>query len=298
MTDGVSLRPSPSQDVLQLVHALGRAEWGPLASAEFRGARVVLEALASIMWSQRRGRSATVIVTAKQIADRAAYSPRWTRTSLHRLEDAGIVVWERGGVIDGSPQPGHFKIVKSVLCDWIAAARTAHDEAMRRYIEETRKRLRALIYRTIRPRLRRSDHAEATSNLPPYRGRKGAGGAPLRSTPHLPTKNKETPPMATLPEPASTFLPLVCVHSLIHPDPGSCNACRSKALQDYQEAERLAEQEAARKRAEQRRKDEADEAAKGTAFVNYMTTTYPNHRRADWGDLIAADPIAKELVNA
>lgn len=249
------------------------------------------------MWSQHRGRAATATVTAKQIADRAAYSQRWTRTSLHRLEDAGIVVWERGGVIDGSPQPGYFTIVKSILCDWIAAARTAHDEAMRRYIEETRKRLRALIYKTIRPRLRRSDHAEATSNLPPYRGRKGAEGAPLRSTPHLPTSHKETLPMATLSEPALAFLPLVCAHNA-STEPSTCNACRSKALQDYQEAKRLAEKEAARKRAEQRQKDEADEEAKGTAFAAYMRATYPGARKSEWWTFLASDPRAKELCHA
>lgn len=292
MTTGTaSLRPSPSMDVLSLVHSLGRAEWGPLAGEEMRGARIVLDALASIMWDQHHGRSATTVATARQIADRAAYSERWTRISLHRLEDAGIVQWQRGGVIDGNPQPGRFRIVKSILCDWIEAARRRHDEQVRRYIEETRRRLRALIYKTVRPRLRRSDQAELTSNLPPYRGRKGATG-PALSAPksHSSAKSKET--TMTLPNPE--YMPMVCGHSSTLPR--FCNICRTEAWKLQTEAEKRAAEDARRRAAEAARaKEEAE--SQPNLYTAYMTETYgPNPRK--WARPSLTDPEAQRLARA
>ena len=98
--------------------------------------------------------------------------------------------------------------------------------------------------------------------------------------------------------PPPEYMPLVCVHSMIDIGPGSCNACRSKAWQDYQEAQKIAEKETARRRAEQRTKQEADEEAKGSAFAEYMKATYPNCRRSEWSDLILVDEEAARLANA
>ncbi|MCI6557338.1 hypothetical protein [Schaalia hyovaginalis] len=272
-------------DVLALVHALGRAEWGPLAGGEMRGARLVLDALASIMWDQHRGRSATTLATARQIADRAAYSERWTRISLHRLEDVGLVQWQRGGVIDGNPQPGRFRIVKSVLCDWIEAARRRHDERMRRYIEETRRRLRALIYKTVRPRLRSSDQAEASTSLPPYRGRKGATGpahsAPKSHSPQ-PQPTKEAPAVAS---PLPIFMPTTCTHG--NETPRYCNVCRSIGWTNQFEWDKRQQEEA----------NQSDTRA-DAAVSAYLDTTYPHATGPERARLALADPKARALANA
>ena len=279
----VSLRPSPSMDVLSLVHALGRAEWGPLAGEEMRGARLVLDALASIMWNQRHGRSATTVATAKQIADRAAYSVRWTRISLHRLEDAGLVQWQRGGVIDGNPQPGRFRIVKAVLCDWIEAARRRHDEQVRRYIEETRRRLRALIYKTVRPRLRRSDQAEVSSSLPPYRGRKGATG-PAHSAPksHSPQPTKEAPTVAS---PLPIFMPATCTHG--NETPRYCNVCRSIGWTAQFEWDKQQQAQAS-----------TSDTQADAAVAAYLDATYPHATGPERARLALTDPKAKEIAHA
>lgn len=291
-TETASLRPSPSMDVLSLVHALGRAEWGPLAGEEMRGARLVLDALASIMWDQHHGRSATTLATARQIADRAAYSERWTRIGLHRLEDAGLVQWQRGGVVDGNPQPGRFRIIKSVLCDWIEAARRRHDERMRRYIEETRRRLHALVYKTIRPRLRSSDQAEATSNLPPYQGRRGATRAASRppSEP-IPTIKEITMPISTDPD---LYLPLICPHGTDLPR--TCNRCRSKAWADQHEAERRASREARMRAAEAAQAAEEDPEWSPAAEA-YLIANYGNNP-VKWAFAALNDPKVRELSRA
>ena len=285
-------RPSPSQDVLQLVHALGRAEWGPLTGAEFRGTRTVLETLAQIMHFERKGRRASTTATARQISERSGYSERWTRVCLQRLEDSGLLQWERGGVIEGAPKPSRFRIVKTVLCDWIAAARTLHDERMHRYIEETRRRLRLLVYKTIRPNLRRSDHAEPTSNLPPYRGRKGAEGAPLRSTPYSSITLKEIT-MATLPDHA--FMPLFCTHG--NPSPDVCNQCRSKAWQLQQQQDKQV------KSLEKQRAADAARAQEDTVpdwtpeALAYLLANYGDNPRA-WARAALTDPKVREIERA
>ncbi|MDD7554552.1 MAG: hypothetical protein PUJ91_07250 [Schaalia hyovaginalis] len=287
-----SLRPSPSMDVLALVHALGKAEWGPLSGAEFRGVRVVLEALASIMFDEHRGRSATTVATAKQVRDRAAYSDKWTRDSLHLLEDAGLVEWRRGGVIDGNPQPGRFRIVKSILCDWIEAARRRHDERMRRYIEETRARLRKLRKRTIPPRLRRSDHAEAATNPPPSKGEEGRRAhRPCSPEPsHSAFTNDKTPKKEeTMANPMPEFMPRVCHHG--NDVPRYCNVCRMKGWQaqwEWDKAERL----------RARRKDDEVSAARDRALDAYFAQAYPNATPRQRARLALTDTKAQEIAHA
>lgn len=100
--------------------------------------------------------------------------------------------------------------------------------------------------------------------------------------------------MQTLPP--EDFMPLVCGHGSTAPR--FCNRCRYEGWTKKQEAEALQQEEAARKRAEQRRKEQADEAAKTNAFMTYMAQKYPNARRSEWLAIFASDPTAKELANA
>lgn len=287
---------SAAQPLPDLVSALRRAGWGPIAGPEYRPARAVLDALSSNARWAGMDRAGTVAITASQLADAAGYSLRHLRRWMPILEDIGLIEWHRGGVVEGRPRPGLLKVVKRVICQWIKDARPANDARIERRRRETLARLKTLRMRRIPPFRRKAEvHADMASALPPYQGRRGAP----RSAPSA--RNPSTPPrkdtkMSTIPP--KEFMPPVCAHSLIYPDPLSCNACRSKAWQDYQEAQRLAEKEAAHVRAEQRRKEEADEAAKGKAFVDYMKTMYPNARRSEWPDLIAGDHVARELVNA
>lgn len=280
-------------DVSALVHALGRAEWGPLAGPTFRGARIVLDALAQIMHSERRGRSASTVSTARQIAQRSGYSYRWTRDSLKALESVGILEWERGGVFEGEPTPSRFRIVKKVLCDWIEAARAVHDERAKRLIAETRARLRMLRQKTISRPFRRSRHAEVASTPPPYKGRRGATCAAPRPT----SASDSTPlkenimPIASTPD---LYLPLICPHGTDLPR--TCNRCRSRAWADQHEAERKACREA-RMRAAEAAQAEEEIPAWSPAAEAYLLANYGDNPRA-WARAALTDPKVKEIERA
>lgn len=187
--------PSPARDVLDLVRSLGRAEWGPLAGTEWRGPRAILGALADLMHDARTGRSATLTITATQVAARAGYGVRWTRVCLQVLEDVGVIEWHRGGVIDGKPRPGIIRVIKTRLCEWITLARARHDERERRRRDETARRLRRLRSLRLAPRLPRSVHAAVSADLPPYGGGRRAASAPPSTPP--PITDKENTTMAT-----------------------------------------------------------------------------------------------------
>lgn len=195
--------PSPARDVLDLVRSLGRAEWGPLEGTEWRGPRAILGALADLMHDGRTGRSATLTVTATQVAHRAGYGVRWTRTCLQVLEDIGVIEWHRGGVIDGTPRPGIVKVIKTRLCEWITLARARHDERERRRRDETARRLRRLRLLRLAPRLPRSLHAAVSASPSLYEGGRRAAWAPPSTPVHTPPPEEGTDmrgPTTTVPE--------------------------------------------------------------------------------------------------
>lgn len=151
-----------------LITALARAGWGPLADREVAGARSVLQALVACL-DYHSGQGLT---TAAQVADTAGLSERWTRTRLALLEDAGLITWNRGGVVHGKPQPSFIRIVKTALVDLIKGARPALALVLAARRKRTAHRLAGLRRLNVLPRgtSRRSSHAELSASPIPLRG--------------------------------------------------------------------------------------------------------------------------------
>ncbi len=316
-------RLNASMRVGDILAALARVNWGPFRGRAWAYRRIVLQTLAVMAREQTADLAAEVIGSASQIADRAGCHEKTVRRCLHDLEDLGLITYQRGGIWDGKPMPSVIRIIKARLVELTLAFRPKHDKALEERRRETLARLALLERARIRPRQRAENHADFKHSLSLYEKRAPNEGAPsssqfinprpankihakrerqaealeiwkatryLREEAKKDKMQKQTPPRE--------FMPVVCTHSMIDIGPGSCNACRSKAWQDYQEAQKIAEKEAERLRAEQRTKQEADEEAKGSAFAAYMRATYPDKRRSEWSDLILVDEEAARLANA
>lgn len=148
-----------------LLDRLEHAGWGTLAGPELRGVRGVLAALTRTI-DPRTGAGKA---TANQIADRAGYTPRWTRRCLQILEELELIEWDRGGIVDGRPTPSWFRVSKAGLLALVQIARAAVATKLTRRQQETRARInRYDLRRTKRRRAtqtRRSDHAEVRPRL-------------------------------------------------------------------------------------------------------------------------------------
>lgn len=177
--------PTPS-----LLRSLSRAGWGPLAGREYQGIRSTLTALANRL----PDKSGEGLSTAEQISAAAGLSERWTRRCLNVLEDLGIITWQRGGVINGSPAPSFLTIVKSRLVELISQARGLRTTVETEHRAKTRQRIKdAGLNYTIRPgrkkkpaRSRGSAHAELSASLSTP-----IGGMPPRGNSHPREKDKE-----------------------------------------------------------------------------------------------------------
>ena len=122
----------------RLVSAMARAGWDELAGRRGGGYRAVLRALADLL----PDRSATGLVTARQIADAAGMTERWTRHILTGLEEAGVLSWTRGTIVDGRPRPGVIKVSKRVLADLVQRSRRSGDARLAKRRDETARRIR------------------------------------------------------------------------------------------------------------------------------------------------------------
>ncbi len=171
-----------------LVLALKRAGWGSLATETMRGLRLVLDGLAVLL----DARSGAGKVTAPQLAEVTDYSERWVRRNLALLEEAGIIEWSRGGIVQGSPTPSWVRVSKRTLLDLVQLARPEQSERKLEQQRETRRRVARLRTSYTQrpgktrprngPRARRAGHhAELLSALPPNgevsRAPASAGGA-------------------------------------------------------------------------------------------------------------------------
>lgn len=294
-----ALRPSPAQDVLQLTNSLAKAGWGcDFAAPAFRASRLVLRELANAMYAARRGRAAAIDITAPQLADLTGYTERWTRDALATLEALGLIEWHRGGIVEGAPRPSLIRIVKAALADLIYTARVWHDDVIDARVIATKARIRATLrWRFCKGRKRRANpHAEVTSLLPLYKGRKGAPLGAAR--PVLSSLKQSVSPVTTegqeqMPTPDSDYMPVICGHGASAPR--FCNACRSAAWQAQTAAEKE-RQRIARERAAEAARLESEKAAQPTAFDLYMEQTYPGASRAQLARLAMEDPRARELA--
>lgn len=132
-----------------ILDALARAGWADLDGRAAQGVRSVLRGLAALL----PHRSATGLVTANQIADAAGLKSRQTRDNLQLLEQSGLIVWTRGGIVDGRPQPGVIKVNKRALVLLVNRARHELPARLAKRAATTAQRLRdTLNLRTLRNR--------------------------------------------------------------------------------------------------------------------------------------------------
>lgn len=286
--------------VTSILAALSRVGWGPLRGREFAASRAILDTLSLIAHDTRSDLTAIVQTTARQLAKRAGYSLRHTSRCLQWLEDAGVIVWNRGGIRAGSPTVGFIKIVKRTLVDWALAFRRASDAEDRRRNAETRARLQFYRVRrnTARPKPLDSAHEDMVSPHPSLRDEGASHAAPHSTREQNVSPNKEAKTMPTKYKPTYfAYLPATCSHGEQAPD--RCNQCRYQAIIRSQRAA-----EESRLAAERRRKAEESEQTGETgspwppAFVDYMHATYPDAHMRSWARLMITDTKAKELFNA
>lgn len=306
-----SYRPDGRSDVLDLVNALGRAEWGPIASPQWRGHRAILSTLAALMFDAHRGRSARLVCTANQIAQRAGYSERWTRIVLTEMEGLGIIQWTRGGIVEGRCTPSVIQIVKKMLCDWIRDARRIHSERAKARLQATRARLSKLRRDTLPPsmllkakaqkarrlalesevrRVKQNEdllssldlHAEVTTSPRLYRGKTRPEGLEEADAKKIiPLKERKEIKEDMLTQRVAQYLPDRCTHG--RNEPKECPTCEMMAL-TYSQGE------ARRVQAEKLREERAN------AFTAYMHANYPSARPSQWPRICLRDPEARRLA--
>jgi hypothetical protein len=287
--------------VTSILAALSRVGWGPLRGREFAASRAILDTLSLIAHDSRTDLTAVIQTTARQLAKRAGYSLRHTSRCLQWLEDAGVIVWNRGGIRAGAPTVGFIKVIKRTLVDWALAFRRASDAEDRRRNAETRARLQFYRVRrnTARPKPIDAAHEDMGSPHPSLRDEGASHAAPHSTREEIVSPTKEEKTMPTKYKPTySAYMPATCSHGEQAPD--RCNQCRYQAIMRSQRAA-----EESRLAAERRRKEEEAAAASQDpesvwppAFVAYMHATYPDAHLRSWARLMITDTKAKELFNA
>ena len=82
-------------------------------------------------------KSAEGRTTAYQVAIASHITDRWAREGLKRLENAGLISWERGGIgPDGCPRPSWIRVDKRAYLAWINLrewVKRKKDNAIARY---------------------------------------------------------------------------------------------------------------------------------------------------------------------
>ena len=286
--------------VTSILAALSRVGWGPLRGREFAASRAILDTLSLIAHDSRTDLTAVIQTTARQLAKRAGYSLRHTSRCLQWLEDAGVIVWNRGGIRAGAPTVGFIKVIKRTLVDWALAFRRASDAEDRRRNAETRARLQFYRVRrnTARPKPIDAAHEDMGSPHPSLRDEGASHAAPHSTREEIVSPTKEEKTMPTKYKPTySAYMPATCSHGEQAPD--RCNQCRYQAIMRSQRAA-----EESRLAAERRRKEEEAAASQDPesvwppAFVAYMHATYPDAHLRSWARLMITDTKAKELFNA
>lgn len=95
--------------------------------------------------------------TAYQVAIASHITDRWAREGLKRLESAGLISWERGGIgPDGCPRPSWIRVDKRAYLAWIN---------LREWVK--RKKNDAVArYRAYRERVSKIEHAPQPPETP------------------------------------------------------------------------------------------------------------------------------------
>ena len=102
-------------------------------------------------------KSAEGRTTAYQVAIASHITDRWAREGLKRLEAAGLISWERGGIgHDGCPRPSWIRVDKRAYLAWIN---------LREWVK--RKKDNAVArYRAYRERVSKIEHAPQPPEAP------------------------------------------------------------------------------------------------------------------------------------
>ena len=102
-------------------------------------------------------KSAEGRTTAYQVAIASHVTDRWAREGLKRLEKAGLISWERGGIgPDGCPRPSWIRVDKRAYLAWIN---------LREWVK--RKKDNAVArYRAYRERVSKIEHAPQPPEQP------------------------------------------------------------------------------------------------------------------------------------
>ena len=108
----------------------------------------------------------TVTTTAAQLADRLGCDRRTAAAGLRRLEDLGVITWDRGGVTEGRPAPGVIRLHKAILCALIPLGLAALTAVITARAALTSARLAGLVEidnnRRVRALRRRKRPGQAT----------------------------------------------------------------------------------------------------------------------------------------
>ena len=123
--------------------------------------------------------------TAYQVAIASHITDRWAREGLKRLEKAGLISWERGGIgPDGCPRPSWIRVDKKAYLAWIN---------LREWVKR-KKDAAVARYKQYRERVSKIEHAPQ----PPERPETPPVASPAPKSP---------PPVATFVPPAQKIAP-------------------------------------------------------------------------------------------
>ncbi len=113
--------------------------------------------------------------TAYQVAMASHITDRWAREGLKRLESAGLISWERGGIgPDGCPRPSWIRVDKKAYLTWIN---------LREWVK--RKKDSAVArYKAYRKRVSKIGHAPQ----PPAEPSAKVASEPIQAAPSAPPK--------------------------------------------------------------------------------------------------------------
>lgn len=102
-------------------------------------------------------KSAEGRTTAYQVAMASHITDRWAREGLKRLEKAGLISWERGGIgPDGCPRPSWIRVDKKAYLAWIS---------LREWVKR-KKDAAVARYRAYRERVSKIEHAPQPPERP------------------------------------------------------------------------------------------------------------------------------------
>lgn len=130
-------------------------------------------------------KSAEGRTTAYQVAMASHITDRWAREGLKRLEKAGLIAWERGGIgPDGCPRPSWIRVDKKAYLAWIN---------LREWVKR-KKDAAVARYRSYRERVSKIEHAPQPPERPETPREAPEAPAPTPPAPSAPFVQKDRRP--------------------------------------------------------------------------------------------------------